>query len=621
LRILLVMLEFPLWLRARHWSFVGNFAIVEALRAQGVECVCLPAYHGMDSNDKKSWLAHARELLSGQTFDQVWLWLVHNEYDPELLEFFKTLAPVRVGWLGENLLYTPEQHAMLPELHERLEAFMLQARALTHVLVAADEAEAAYIGDTCGLPAIWWPTAVPLRHVFRQKQAAFFNQAIFCGFPYGDRKRFLQDEEVMRVLMTIAPPENAFNLPDVFNDLCAESMKALENNEGVDMASLAEFTGKLHAVRKEIFTVWQMGLARYALTVNLPSYGKCYTSRVAETMAAGRAVCAWRVPDRPRNEALFRDGEDIFLYDGDDPGGFAELVKRILNDNELLARVEANARATMLAYHTMEIRVRQVLDWIESGLEPAYSDEELTRRTDSGNPAGSSKDEAFYVELFIHNAEWSSPEPNADESARWEAIDDFLAQAVATLTGRPRVLDVGCGRGWLSEKISKYGEYLGIEPVAKVAERATELFPGHAFLMGSLADGQDTVLGDAQFDVLVSTEVIEHVCQHRQAAFVKRLFERTREGGYCIVTTPRGELYRSWRRVVEPQPTDFWFSEEGLEHIFTLHGFEAVEKRRVYKTMPKVYAMDPVKDGFVAPDQVPFYQAWLFHKPAANPAA
>ncbi|MGE4297668.1 MAG: methyltransferase domain-containing protein [Desulfovibrionaceae bacterium] len=621
MRILLVMLEFPLWLRARHWSFVGNYAIVEALRSQGVECVCLPAYHGMDSTDKKTWLGHARELLEGQTFDQVWLWLVHNEYDPELLAFFKTLAPVRVGWLGENLLYTDHEHAMSPELHERRESFMRQVKALTHVLVAADEAETAYIGEHCGLPAIWWPTAVPLPHVFRQKESAFISQAIFCGFPYGDRKRFLQDEAVMRVLMTISPPENAFSLPDTFNDLCAASQQTLENGGPVDMAALAEFTGKLHEVRKEIFTVWQKGLARYALTVNLPSYGKCYTSRVAEAMATGRAVCAWRVPDRPRNEALFADGEDIFLYEGDDPAGFAALVTRVVNDKALLARVEENARAKILAYHTMEIRVRQVLDWIATGEEPVYSDAELARRDAARAAEGQEPDKAFYVDLFTQNAEWSSPVPNADEAARWEAIGAFLAQAAATLGARPRVLDVGCGRGWLSERIAAHGDYVGLEPVAPVAAHAARLFPGHTFLVGSFAPGQDGALGADQFDVLVSTEVIEHVCQHRQAAFARRMYERTRDGGFCIVTTPRGEVYSSWRTIVEPQPTDFWFSEEGLERLFILQGFETVAMRRVFKTMPKVYAADSVKDGFVAPDQVPLYQAWLFRKPAAEPAA
>ncbi len=616
MRILLVTLEFPLWLRARHWSFVGNYAIVEALRSQGVECVCLPAYHGMDSTDKKTWTGHARELLAGQTFDQVWLWLVHNEYDPELLDFFKSLAPICVGWLGENLLYTDHEHAMSPELCERRETFMRQVNSLTHVLVAADEAETAYISETYGLPAIWWPTAVPLPHVFRQKEPAFIRQAIFCGFPYGDRKRFLQDEAVMRVLLTISPPENAFSLPDIFNDHCKASLQALGDGGSVDMAALAAFTGKLHEVRKEIFTVWQKGLARYALTVNLPSYGKCYTSRVAEAMASGRAVCAWRVPDRPRNEALFADGEDIFLYEGDDPAGFARLVTRVVSDEELLAQVEENARSKILAFHTMEIRVRQVLDWIESGEEPVYSDQELSRRDAVRASTGNELDERFYVDLFTQNPEWSSTKLNTDEAARWEAINAFLARARQQLGSRLRVLDVGCGRGWLAPRIAAYNDYVGVEPVAQVVAHATKLFPDYDFRVGSLADGMDDALGEERFDVVVSSEVIEHVCLHRQAAFARRLFECTRPGGYCIVTTPRGELFSSWRKIVTPQPTDFWFSEEGLERLFTLHGFEPVVMRRVYKTMPKVYAVDPIKDGFVAPDQVPLYQAWLFHKPA-----
>ena len=69
MRILLVMLEFPIWLRARHWSYVANFAIEEGMRAQGVETVVLPAFHGVASSDRRSWLSQAQQVLRGQRFD------------------------------------------------------------------------------------------------------------------------------------------------------------------------------------------------------------------------------------------------------------------------------------------------------------------------------------------------------------------------------------------------------------------------------------------------------------------------------------------------------------------------------------------------------------------------
>jgi hypothetical protein len=75
-----------------------------------------------------------------------------------------------------------------------------QSTPLTHVLVAADEAEVPYIEETCCLPAMWWPTAVPLAHVSGKQEPAIFPLAMFYGFPYGDRKRFLQDEAVTWVL-------------------------------------------------------------------------------------------------------------------------------------------------------------------------------------------------------------------------------------------------------------------------------------------------------------------------------------------------------------------------------------------------------------------------------------
>jgi 2-polyprenyl-3-methyl-5-hydroxy-6-metoxy-1,4-benzoquinol methylase len=611
MRILLVMLEFPVWLRARHWSYVANFAIEEGMRAQGIETVVLPAFQGIDTSDRRSWLSQAKQVLRGRQFDQVWLWLVHNDYDQNCLEYLASLAPVRVGWLGENLFYTPDEHSLSPELHERHEVFLRQVKALTHIVVAADEVEAPYVEREFGLPAIWWPTAVPLANIMHPKQPASFNQAVFCGSPYGMRKRFLQSEAVSRVLMTIAPPENAFNLPDVFNEHCANSMDALGRGVGTDYDGLTSFTSRLRELRQEIFTVWQKGLSRYSLIVNLPSYGKCYTSRVVEAMASGRPVCAWKVPDRPRNLSLFEADRDIFLFEGEGDENFGNKITEILKDPERLDHIAANARNKILAYHTSEIRVRQTLDWIETGTKPVYSDQELAAIPPSR------QDQDFYVELFMHNQEWSAPDPNPDETTRWEAIKALLAKALNGSPGRPGILEIGSGRGWLGERLAAFGDYLGIEPVSAVVDRARELFPQREFMVGTLSDLPE----GRQFDVLVATEVIEHVPLNRQADFVAGLFARLRPGGACILTTPRAELFQTWRRIVAPQPTEFWFSEAGLEKMFTVQGFEPAEKRLAYKTMPKVFALDPVKDRFVAPDQVPLYQAWLFVKPDGQDTA
>ena len=86
----------------------------------------------------------------------------------------------------------------------------------------------------------------------------------------------------------------------------------------------------------------------------------------------------------------------------------------------------------------------------------------------------------FYVDLFIKNPVWSTPHPNEDEAARWEKIAGFLKNPAwqPAAEKRLRMLDVGCGRGWLTELASAFGECEGVEPVAAVVEQARKLFPG-----------------------------------------------------------------------------------------------------------------------------------------------
>ena len=89
-------------------------------------------------------------------------------------------------------------------------------------------------------------------------------------------------------------------------------------------------------------------------------------------MAAGRPVISWEIPGRPLNKALFEDEREILLYPENDPHQLASHLKRILTDRDLSQRIVLNARKKIRRFHTSEIRVRQILDWINNGQVPAY---------------------------------------------------------------------------------------------------------------------------------------------------------------------------------------------------------------------------------------------------------
>ena len=129
-------------------------------------------------------------------------------------------------------------------------------------------------------------------------------------------------------------------------------------------------------------------------------------------------------------------------------------------------------------------------------------------------------EEEYYEQLFTKNLKWSSPNPNYEEELRWEIIKIFVEKGITSLKGNEPVsiLDLGCGRGWLTNLLSKYGTTTGIEPVKPVVEYAEKLFPEINFLVGN----SKTILKNNRntFNFVVSSEVIEHVPDVEKANFI-----------------------------------------------------------------------------------------------------
>lgn len=95
--------------------------------------------------------------------------------------------------------------------------------------------------------------------------------------------------------------------------------------------------------------------------VNLPSFFKGYAGRVIEGMAAGCPVISWRIPDRPQTEALFKDNEEILLYNKEEPEDLARQIRHIQTETGLASRLNANSRQKIMHNHTIERRIEQII--------------------------------------------------------------------------------------------------------------------------------------------------------------------------------------------------------------------------------------------------------------------
>lgn len=649
-RVLFLQLEFPCWEQARSWGYPGHFGIEEGLVANDAEVLVIPAMHDISSAGPTSWLSRARELCCGKTFDQVWLTLVHVPYEESFLDWVASLAPVRVGCLLESLSYTPEETAQNPLLATRRDYVLRQMRHMTHV-VCADECDAEMIERGGRAHAIWWPTMVPRRLVSDHYHRPEVKQAAFFGSLYSaERRQYAQMPELQQLLILPEAPERATNFPATFDELHRLIFSYLSTTLVAEEDVFRQYVDTLRRVRRGAFDAWMTGLKKWGGLVNLPSFGKVYTSRVCEAMGAGVPVLSWDVPNRPRNRALFEPDREILLFQRDQPEQLAEHIRHLQNDTQFARRLTKHARAKVLRYHTLDYRIRQTLDWIQTGCQPDFGDGyvaslsreaqvpaeaatvapvgPLTAERTPAVPASapSPAHDGFYVDMFVKDPAWSAAQPNTDEKSRWAKISAFLdvIQTRLAAQGRTglRILDVGCGRGWLTNLASRYGTCQGVEPVAAVVEHARQLFPNirfHAGTLQTVLDGSDF----QPFDIVLTSEVIEHVPDDEKAGFIARIRQALRPGGFVVLTTPRKEVQAVLQReqAQSNQPVEQWLSEEDVRGLFIGSGFSAIGNARVaYNLRTAAYLPELSEVGPENPDVIGLYQIWAFEAQAIQNA-
>lgn len=215
--------------------------------------------------------------------------------------------------------------------------------------------------------------------------------------------------------------------------------------------------------------------------------------------------------------------------------------------------------------------------------------------------AGVTDEENYYTYLFTKNPNWNKTEPNAEEKERWEIIKEFI-QTCKVKISNPQILDLGCGRGWLTHLLSKYGPTVGVEPVEAVVRYAQKLFPelqiSHGTTTSLLSDG----LAD-KFDIIVCSEVIEHIAYKRKPQFISQIERLTKKNGHVIITTPRKEAQALWSANSDPsQPIEDWLTEKDLQALFEENGFKKKELRRISVN----------QEGHE--NMIEIYQLWLFQK-------
>jgi 2-polyprenyl-3-methyl-5-hydroxy-6-metoxy-1,4-benzoquinol methylase len=237
----------------------------------------------------------------------------------------------------------------------------------------------------------------------------------------------------------------------------------------------------------------------------------------------------------------------------------------------------------------------------------------------------------FYSHEAVQQRLYSLPYPDEEEAARGAVVLGYLAAIhplVAASDSTPTILDLGCGRGWLTALAALFGQSEGIDPAESAVRFGQTYYPSLRFRRATLSDLL-TSDGFRPYDIIITSEVIEHVPLAHKDGFVMEIRQALKPNGFCIVTTPRGEVFQAYCRQ-QPflQAVEAWSTEQELRQLFGKQGFAVVKHDRCFPMGVNLWGRlytHPAAGGLLRLRRAGFlrraldylssvYQVWCFRK-------
>lgn len=184
----------------------------------------------------------------------------------------------------------------------------------------------------------------------------------------------------------------------------------------------------------------------------------------------------------------------------------------------------------------------------------------------------------------LQNYGWNSSAPAPSHAYTLPTIIKLLPSSK-----RLRILDSGCGNGFIAGKIAEIGHHvIGIDVDEDGIQIAMKTHPNVRFQVCSVYDDLTSVAEEV--DVVISAEVIEHLYYPKQ--FLENMHSVIRPGGWIILTTP----YHGYWKNLALSILNYWdkhhtvgwegghikfFSEKTLSKMLRDAGFSAIRFRNV----------------------------------------
>lgn len=142
----------------------------------------------------------------------------------------------------------------------------------------------------------------------------------------------------------------------------------------------------------------------------------------------------------------------------------------------------------------------------------------------------------------------------------------------------PSILEIGCGTGWLAEKLSSMGPYLGIDISPAAVTVAKGRVPEVEFVAADLHSWEYA----GKHDVVVMVDTIAYFRDQDMA--VSRTWKFLNTNGWLVLTTVNPFVYSRISSIGPPQPgqTRKWLTRSDLVSLLHRNGFEIVKCYTVF---------------------------------------
>jgi 2-polyprenyl-3-methyl-5-hydroxy-6-metoxy-1,4-benzoquinol methylase len=183
-------------------------------------------------------------------------------------------------------------------------------------------------------------------------------------------------------------------------------------------------------------------------------------------------------------------------------------------------------------------------------------------------------------ELFYDSISdiWAKKINNSETNKRIKVIFNELLSKKDI--NNKKFLEVGCGLGYFSNKAYKLGANVtGIDIGPKLVSINKKLTPRGKFFVSSASK---LPFKDQTFDVVLSTEVIEHV--ENQKTALREMSRVLKSGGILVITTPNRVFkplfdFLSWVRIRPYHGNEKWIFSWDLEKMMNVNGLATTKSR------------------------------------------